>query len=203
MWGAGHLAWGYIIGKATSRALHVQTKASLLLLAALLPDLDEALPIAHRGPTHSLLLVIVAFTVAFILWGPKVTPYFAALAQHSLIDTLSSIGVQLLWPLTTTNYKLTLIPISGQVDLALEWTGFLLSLTLMLKTGDFRELLKPDTANLLAVMPLVALAPATFLAWNRPPELRIPTASFLAILSLPVLANIQALLRPEPKTAEQ
>jgi len=187
----GHLAWGYLAGKVSSRALGMEAKASVLLLAALLPDLDLVLGVAHRGPTHSLLPVAAVFAVAFILWGSRVTPYFAALAQHSLLDALDTMGAELLWPITTTYYSFPLAPMGGFVSLTLEWTGFLLSLMLILKAKEVQKLLKPDPYNLLAIIPLAALLYNAFI-WDLPSILIIPTATYLGILFLPVFADIRA-----------
>ncbi len=194
MYAVGHLAWGYIAGKASSRALRIEAKAVALLLAAVLPDLDLVMHVAHRGPTHSLLLTATAFTVGFMIWGSRVAPYFAAIAQHSLIDALDQMGAQLLWPITSTRYSFPLAPMGGSVAIAAEWMGFLLSLTLMAKTRELMNLLRRDPSNLLAVVPLGALLFNAFI-WRLPRELIIPTVSYLGILFLPVFADIRALTR--------
>lgn len=190
----GHLAWGYLAGRSSSQALRVEAKALVLLVVAILPDLDTLLRLAHRGPTHSLLLVIVAFTLAFARWGWRVIPYFAALAQHGLTDALDPMGAQLLWPVAQTYYSLRLWRTGDTLHLAAEWTGFLLSLAMIAKVREVRKLLKPARSNLLALVPLGALL-TNALFWRMPSGLMIPTATYLGLLSIPILADIRSLAR--------
>jgi inner membrane protein len=116
-----------------SSAAAVVGGAGVLALARV-PDYDHRVPLlSHRGPTHTLLfLVVVAGALAAAGWllGAQVgvasdrrlaIAALGALAgavgigSHLLADALTPAGVPLLWPLSSRDYSLHLIGASNPV----------------------------------------------------------------------------------------
>jgi membrane-bound metal-dependent hydrolase YbcI (DUF457 family) len=112
----GHALGGLILG-----SLAVRRPGWLMLAgcatAAALPDLDLLLPIAHRGPTHSLTAGVCAFGVAWVVVrrrGGRATSRIAvalglAVLSHVLFDWLGEDsstprGVMALWPFSHAFY---------------------------------------------------------------------------------------------------
>ena len=150
MYAVGHLALGYLTGKATSKLLGINVNIPLLFLASIIPDIDLLIPgFEHRGPTHSLIIYGLLLIPALLLYGKRAIPYFIALTQHSLIgDYLTSGGIQLLWPLNSTNYYGLDIEMTSLTNILLEWIFFLISFTILLKTKDAQILFQPHSSNL-------------------------------------------------------
>lgn len=106
-------------------------------LVAALPDIDFLLPIAHRGPTHSVAAAIAAGLAAFgvttILSGKvagRRTAALLALAvlSHVLLDWLGQDsstprGVMALWPLSTS-YFISDLNLFNAVDRRYWLSGF-------------------------------------------------------------------------------
>lgn len=107
----GHVAVGYFVSMIISRIRGDNPKLFFIVFFSLLPDLDFLFPdLGHRGPTHSLFVIIV-FLFLVILRFKDMLPYFFAFASHSLIgDLFTNGGVQLFWPVTSdrVNVGLTL-----------------------------------------------------------------------------------------------
>lgn len=117
--GAALLAYaplGYRLLEGSTTVALVGGAVALALSS--LPDVDEAIPgLPHRGPTHSLpFLALVAVVVGGAGWvvaraasGIPVTPTEAALGgatvallavgSHLVVDMLTPMGVNVLWPL--------------------------------------------------------------------------------------------------------
>jgi inner membrane protein len=106
---------GYVIAE-TSPSAALVAGAGVLALATL-PDADEFLPfVDHRGPTHSLVfLVVVTLALAGVGWtaGHTAVGHVAdpgdlalvgalvgavAVGSHLLADLVTPMGVNLLWP---------------------------------------------------------------------------------------------------------
>ncbi len=187
----GHFALGYILGKASSKLTRTEINLPLILMFSVIPDIDILIPfLQHRGPTHSILSAIVLFLPAFMIWQQKAVPYFAALAQHSLIgDYLGGGGLQLLWPLTGQTYGIR-IDIRGTTNAVIEMLAFLVAMLIMLKTRDMSKLFKPKKTNLILVVPVVTVLLPTLLAYpfSVPPVLAIPHIIYLAIFMTSILA---------------
>jgi membrane-bound metal-dependent hydrolase YbcI (DUF457 family) len=100
MYPVGHVALGYLAGLLASRITREKFNTPLIWIVSLLPDLDLFIPfLEHRGPTHSIIVAVIAFT-PIILTQKKGYPYLAALASHSTIgDYFTAYGCKLLWPL--------------------------------------------------------------------------------------------------------
>lgn len=104
---------------------------------ARLPDYDRNVPfVTHRGPTHTLLFLLVV-AVSGAVTGYHVAEHVGtdglrwtaigtiaatvAIGSHILADALTPAGVPLLWPLTAERYSLDVVPAS---DLAANYGLF-------------------------------------------------------------------------------
>lgn len=198
----GHLALGYLTGKASSKPLKVNVNIPLILTLSILPDIDLLIPmLQHGGPTHSIILYLVIAFPAILLWKKQTIPYLIATASHPLIgDYLTrptrGQGIQLLCPLTSNWFSagsqaLTLTYVYAELAL------FPIFLILILATRDIKTLTKPHPSNMLLAVPIsTALLPVfTKFPISIPPELIIPHLVLILILTLPILIDIRHLLR--------
>lgn len=193
MFAVGHLALGYLTGKATSKLLNVEINVPLLFLFSILPDIDLMLGITHRGPTHSIIVFAVALVPALLLFRKGVVPLFAALAQHSLLgDFLTGGGIQILWPVSYQNFGAP-IQITSALNISLEWTAFLTSIAVLWKTRDAASLFQHHPSNLLLTIPIVTIILPAFLSYPiaLPPTLIIPHLVFLGIIALSILSDLK------------
>jgi membrane-bound metal-dependent hydrolase YbcI (DUF457 family) len=199
MFAVGHLALGYLTGKASSKLLSVDINIPLLFFASIIPDIDLLVPSLHRGPTHSLVVYALLSIPFFILFGKKTIIYFVALAQHALLGDLLATGgmagVQLLWPLTQTWYT-TPFYITTLTNVYVEWTFFLISMTVMLKMRDLQKLFQPHPLNLLLTIPVFTIILPVFLGFpfHAPMGLFIPHLAYLVLLGNSILIDFKAIL---------
>lgn len=199
MWAVGHLALGYLTGKATSKPLRENINIPLLFFASIIPDFDLLIPNLHRGPTHSLVVYALFFIPFFIIFGKKSIIYFVALSQHALLgDFLATggiMGVQLLWPLTPTWYTPSFY-ITNLTNVYVEWTFFLLATTLMLKTRDLQKLFEPHPLNLILTIPVFTIILPVFLGFplHAPIDLFIPHLILLILLAFSILIDFKTIL---------
>jgi len=199
MYAVGHLALGYLTGKATGKLLNVSVSLPLLFLASVIPDIDLLIPgLQHRGPTHSLIISTLIFIPLVAYYRKKAIPYFIALTQHSLIgDYITSEGIQLLWPLNSTNYYGLTIEITSLTNITLEWIFFLTAFTILVKTKDAQTLFQPHPSNLLLSIPTFTVLLPTLLSFPQyvPPTLIIPHLIYLIIFAMSILIDFKALLK--------
>ena len=196
MYAVGHLAIGYLSGKATAKLAHVNVNVPVMFTLAILPDIDLLIPrLAHRGPTHSLIVLALLFVPVFLLYKKRAIPYFAALILHPLIGDILTGGAQLLWPLTTTEYGLRL-DIANPANILTEWTFFLASLALLYTAKDLHTLFQRHRSNLFLLIPIFTVLLPTFLMFPIyvPRELIIPHLIYLTIFTLSILVD----LKPKP-----
>jgi len=93
-----------------------------MFVLSVLPDIDLCLPgIQHRGPTHSI-IVLVTFLLLFLMLFRKklLIPYFVAVFQHSVADFLTWGRIQLFWPISKTWSGTSIWPI-GPSNISLGW----------------------------------------------------------------------------------
>ena len=193
MFAVGHLAFGYMIGKASSRISNLKVSIPLIFTFSVLPDIDLLIPyLVHRGPTHSIIVMILISLPFLVTYGKTVIPYLLATAQHSLIGDFLTGGTQLFWPINQGWYGLP-ISVLSQVNITMEWVFLLVSLTLMLKAGDFHELLKPHPLNLALILPTFAICSQmlTGLPIKIPIELFVPHFIYLFVFALAILKDIK------------
>lgn len=98
----GHLALGYFSADLLSRFTKEKFDIPVVWIVSILPDIDLLFNhyIAHRGPTHSIIVACV-LSIPILLKYRRGYSYFASLISHSLIgDYFTSPHFQLLWPIT-------------------------------------------------------------------------------------------------------
>jgi len=207
------MAIAYLLGKGSAKLLHVKPNIPTLLVLSLLPDVDIIYDFLtkseiHRGPTHSIIVAALIFIPLFIIYRKKVIPYFLALVSHSLIaDYLIAGQLQLLWPLSRTQYGLyeissVYINIFSPVNIALELILFLAATAILYKTGDWKVFFRADKTNLVLIIPLVTvLLPSTIgYPFTEPLLLTVPLLAFahlfyLVIFGIAVLKTLIAYIR--------
>jgi hypothetical protein len=196
MYAVGHLAVGYLTGRAVGKLLKVNPNISLLLLASVIPDIDLLIPgLEHRGPTHSLIIFLILLIPSILLHGKKAVPYFIALAQHSLIGDYITGSTQLLWPLTPHLYGIG-IEIASLPNLFLEWGFFLIFMALAYKTKDIQLLFRHHPSNLLLSIPLFAVLLPTVLNFptHVPLELLLPHLTYLTLFTFSIIMDLKTIL---------
>lgn len=196
MYAVGHLALGYLAGRAGGRVLKVKANVPLLFLLSVLPDVDLLVPgFRHGGPTHSLILSFLLFTPAFLYYGRQSIPYFLALAQHSLVGDLLIGEIEVLWPLTSRRYGLG-IKIWNPLNIFLEYGLFLVSFASMLASKDLLVLLSRHKSNLLLSVPLATLLLPTLLRFPLyvPLALLAPNLVYVGVFTLAIALDLKDLL---------
>ena len=175
----GHMALGYLLSRASARALKADLNLPIALTLSVIPDIDILIPfLEHRGPTHSITLALATFIPVLAIYKKGAVPYLLALVQHSVIgDYLIGGQTQLLWPMATPSYGLN-VCILSLTNLALEWTLFLASMAVMAKTEDAAFFLRPHRSNLILSIPTFTVLLPTFFGyplavplWLMPPHL--------------------------------
>lgn len=208
---SGHLAWGYVFGRITSKWLGTDVNLALLFTLAIFPDIDFLIPGSiHHGPTHSIILYVLVFFPLFLKYKKLVIPYFIAIGQHILGDL--PYGVMLFWPLTTDWFMQ--VNALAQASFAtyrdflqfynfLEWIGFILTVVMLLKFKDFSKLLKPHFSNLAFIVISAGITLSLFtpiFGASVPIEMWIPHLTFLVIFTLSalsfVLFSVRSMLTP-------
>jgi membrane-bound metal-dependent hydrolase YbcI (DUF457 family) len=86
MFAVGHIALGYLSGKAASKLLDARINVQLLFFASIVPDVDFLLGLEHRGPTHSLILQTAVFIPIFLAYKKR------SHARFFLVDPTFAIG---------------------------------------------------------------------------------------------------------------
>ena len=202
MYAVGHLALGYLSGKASSKILNVNINIPLLFLVSVLPDIDilinRLIPsLEHRGPMHSVIVFCLLFLPSFMFFRKRAIPYFVALIQHILIGDYLTGGTQLLWPVTTNWYGLGLgIEVTSLTNIFIEWVLFLISLTIMFKTKDAWLLFRQHPSNIILSVPVLTVLLPTLLSFPLyvPLELVIPHLVYMALFIFSILVDWKAIL---------
>jgi len=194
MFAVGHIALGYILGRVTADYMKTRIKFPLLFTLTILPDIDLVIPgIRHRGPTHSIILMVILSLPFLVAYGRIVIPYIMAAAQHSIIgDYLTGGGIQLLWPIDQTWYGRQICPESS-ISIILEWTCFAASIVLFFIKRDVAELLSPHPVNLILIIPLAAIISPLFLGFpiRVPVELWVPHIIYLLLLAASIISDLK------------
>jgi membrane-bound metal-dependent hydrolase YbcI (DUF457 family) len=197
----GHMALAYLLGKASAKLLKVNINIPLILVLSIIPDIDILFDFLfnsdmHRGPTHSIIVAIVVFIPFFLLYRQRATPYFAALASHSLIgDFLIGGQLQLLWPLSTNEFGahelgFPYINIYNPINVALEFILFAIALAIMLKTRDLFHFFRNNKLNLFLIIPIFTVLLPTFISY----PLRVPLLLILPHLFYFIIFSISVSL---------
>lgn len=201
MYLVGHVALGYLLGKAVSKLWKVDVNIPLLYIASVIVDVDISIPsLKHRGPMHSLIVLTLLFTPLLFMLRGRVIPYFVALIQHPMIgDYLAGGGVRLLWPLTGQSYGLA-IPIGSPINIAFEWVLFAVSILAMVKMGDLQTVFKLGLLKQALIVLVAAVAfmfiiqtPLGFLNPHFIPyELIIPYSVYFTIFVAYAVRSLKA-----------
>jgi membrane-bound metal-dependent hydrolase YbcI (DUF457 family) len=195
----------YLIAKTSGKLLKVNFNLPLVLVLSILPDIDIIFQFLlksdiHRGPTHSIVAAVIVFIPVFIIYRQKATPYFAALASHSLIgDFLIGGQIQLFWPLSAQEFGLhelglPLITIDSSINIALELIIFAIATIVMFKTRDIRVFFRKSKLNLVLVIPIFTVLLPTFAAYPIyvPILLVLPHLFYLVVFAIAVLIALKA-----------
>jgi hypothetical protein len=200
------MALGYLIGKASAKLLKVNISIPLILVLSVLPDIDIILNFLfnieiHRGPTHSIISAILVFIPFLILYRQKAVPYFAALISHSLIaDFIIGGQLQLLWPLSTREFGLyqfgfPYIAIDNPVNIAFEFSLFIIAVFVMWKTRDLFQLFRNHKLNLILAIPIFTVLLPTFASYplDVPLLLVLPHLFYLVLFAISVLIVLKGI----------
>jgi membrane-bound metal-dependent hydrolase YbcI (DUF457 family) len=164
LFAVGHMALAYLLAKPAAKFLKVNLNIPLLLVLAVIPDIDLLLfPSLHRGPTHSLVMAAILFIPVFFMFGRKAAPYFLALASHAaLADFLIGGQLMLLWPVTQMEFGLHelgsyYIGVVDPVNVALEACLFAVAFGALCLSGDIRQFWTRKKSNLPVAAPVLAM----------------------------------------------
>jgi hypothetical protein len=203
----------YLLGKGSSKPLRYKPNIPLLLVLSIIPDVDIIFDLLtgaqlHRGPSHSVVVAIVAFIPFFIVYRKKAIPYFLALISHSLIGDFFIGGhVQLLWPLSTTQFGLQelgsyYISIFNPINIVLELTLFTIATVVLYKTNDWKVFFTNNKSNLILIIPIfTVLLPTTIgYPFSKPllttePFLAIAHLFYLVLFSIAVLKALHSIYK--------
>lgn len=84
---------------------------------ALLPDWDIRLGLKHRGPTHTLIALVLIALLCYVIMPREWWFYLpAGYASHLLADMLTISGIPLFAPLINVNVRLAPLRTGGIVD---------------------------------------------------------------------------------------
>ena len=148
-----------------------------------------------------MILFCLIFLPVFAIYKKRAVPYFVAVIQHIIIgDYLIGGDLQLLWPLTTSTYGFH-IGIASLLNIALEWSLFLISMTFMIKTKDIFFLFKHHTSNMILTIPVLTVLLPTVISFPLyvPLALLIPHIVYLILFSIPILIDWKAILTKNEK----
>jgi len=199
MFAIGHLALGYITGKTSEKSLNVKMNLPLVLVLSILHDTDFLVPfLPHRGPTHSIILLLVIALPFVLLFKKQTIPYLAALLSHPILgDYLTRTsetkgGVQLFYPISSSWFaagSANAIPLYMTLEVAL----FLASWILIAATKDIKTIITPHPSNLLLSIPILTTLVQLFTQFPIPipQELIIQHLILIGLLTIPILIDIR------------
>lgn len=132
-----HVIIGALIAHQILPAATVCRNRKLLVagISSVIPDLDfvpqllfGATSGMHRGPMHSTFMAIAAGGALVIVLGrqrmAEASACMAAIVSHGVLDALTSIhgsGVMLLWPFSSSRWKLAMFELPG-IDVTASWS---------------------------------------------------------------------------------
>jgi hypothetical protein len=201
----------YLLGKGSSKPLRYKPNIPLLLVLSIIPDVDIFFDYLtgsqlHRGPTHSVIVAIIAFIPFFIIYRKKAIPYFLALISHPLIGDFFIGGkLELLWPFSNSQFGLhelggpyisIYMPIDGLIEVIL----FIFAMVLLVKSNDWKVFFTAHKSNLLLIIPLFTVLLPTTIGYPFSeslflfsPILAVAHAILVVIFSIAVLKTLQSL----------
>jgi len=210
MFAVGHLALGYLTGKASAKFLNIDINIPLALTLSIIPDIDLLTPmLQHGGPTHSIILYFAIAFPAILVWKKQAFPYLIAIVSHPLLgDYLTrpsrAQGVQLLFPLSSS-WFLAGFETAKLVYVYFELALFTIFVMLMFFSRDITVLIKRHPSNLLLAIPVSTALLPVFLRFpiSIPKELIIPHLILIVLLTFPILIDLKAILMKNPKKMQE
>jgi hypothetical protein len=205
------MAIAYLLGKSSSRALRIKLIIPFVLVLSILPDIDIIFDFLtgsemHRGPTHSVVVLTMAFIPIFLIYRKKAIPYFLALISHPLIgDFLIGGNLQLFWPLSTRQFGLheagfPYVSIFSPVNIALELTLFSIATLVLYKTKDWKAFFTSNKTNLILIIPITTVLlpttigyPFTIPLFFTVPLLALAHIFYLVLFSIAVLKTLTSI----------
>jgi membrane-bound metal-dependent hydrolase YbcI (DUF457 family) len=173
LYAVGHMALAYLLGKGAAKALHEKVNIPILLVLSILPDIDIIYDFftgteIHRGPTHSIISIIIIFIPIFILLRKKAIPYFLAMISHPLMaDFIVGGQLQLFWPITNQTFGLhdlggPYIDITYPLNMTFELSLFAFATVILFVSGDWKVFFSSEKTNLVLIIPIATvLLPST------------------------------------------
>jgi inner membrane protein len=125
----GHVGAALLITTPFAAALAATSAPELAVLGLVvavsvssLPDVDQSLPIEHRGPTHTVWFVVgYAVVAAGVCWlvAPEVsgvvgTAVALSLTSHLLADSITPMGIRPLLPLSSREFCFDIVRAANQ-----------------------------------------------------------------------------------------
>jgi hypothetical protein len=199
----GHIALGYLLGKASGKLFKVSFNIPLILVLSLIPDIDILFQFflqstIHRGPTHSVVMAVMVFAPFFFFYRQRAVPYFAALVSHSLVGDFFIGGqTQLLWPISTNEFGLPYINIYNPINIALEFSLFAIATIVMLKTRDISKFFRNSKLNLILAIPIFTVLLPTFASYplDVPLLLVFPHVFYLVLFLISMITLAKGILK--------
>ena len=167
---------------------------AILFTASVFPDFDLLFFtfLKHRGPTHSLLFIVVLCLPFLLYYKKKAVPYFVAMLSHSLIGDIFSGGIQLFWPLSNNWVAVSNLSGRDTISVAMELSLFVASTAVMLLNKDFQKyFFQSNTRWFYWLTPLGSVVgPLVFSNGHYgylPTWLAIPSIIYIGLIFLPML----------------
>jgi membrane-bound metal-dependent hydrolase YbcI (DUF457 family) len=205
----GHFALGYLTGKGSSKILKAKINLPLIFAVSVLPDVDLILQyinpelFMHRGPTHSIVTITLLMLPFFLIYKKQAIPYYVAAISHPLIGDFFTGGIELFWPFSKGWFGLdgTVFDVRSLGSVTTELALFLIMLFVMIRSKDFRSMLKPDARNLALLITFGAVLGPLLSAGrgseaSLPALLVIPSLFWIVIFAYLLLLELKHLLRP-------
>lgn len=203
----------YLLGKVSSKPIHYKPNIPLMMVLSIIPDIDIIFDTfspteLHRGPTHSVVVAIVAFIPFFIIYRKKAIPYFLALVSHSMIGDFFIGGkLLLLWPFSNAQFGLhelgsyyisIYMPMEGIIEL----TFFITAIVVLLKSRDWKVFFTNDKSNLLLIIPIFTVLLPTTIGYPFSeslfffqPALAVAHLFLLVLFTVAVLRTLHSLFQ--------
>lgn len=211
------MALAYLLGKGSSKPLHLNPNVPVLLVLSILPDIDIVYDFLtgsdiHRGPTHSLVIAVLVFIPFFIVYRKRAIPYFLALISHPLIGDISG-QIQLFWPFSTTQYGFDALSIFSPINVLLELSLFALATLMMYLTKDWKVFFTDSKTNLVLIIPVATVLLPTTVGYPFSQSLLLSDLFivkilgvvhifYLVLFSIAVLKALVPILAKRPSTAQ-
>jgi membrane-bound metal-dependent hydrolase YbcI (DUF457 family) len=201
------MSLAYLLGKGSSKLLHVKINIPLIMVLSILPDVDIIADNLtgsqlHRGPSHSLIVTVAAFMPFLIIYRKKAIPYFIAFASHSLIGDFFIGGVELLWPFSQVKYGLTAMSVFSPINVLLEMMLFIAAMFVLYRNGDWKVFFSKNQSNLLFIIPLFTVLLPTMIGFpfSAPLILTEPILStahmiYLLLFSIAVIKTLASMYK--------